>query len=209
MARPQEVCTKKQRSVLEAVRRVMEREGLPPTTRELARMLKLDVKSIGQHLERLEQRGLIFRRPRESRNIRLTEKGRAVAGARPAGVPLVGQIAAGQPVLAEENLEGYVAMDDFFGRDGGLFLLRVRGDSMEGAGIRDGDVVAVQGEAEVKNGDIAVVVLGGEATVKRFRRKGKMLLLEPENPAYETIEVDAGREEIRVVGPVTGLIRRI
>ena len=139
----------------------------------------------------------------------LTEKGRAIAGARPKGVPLVGQIAAGQPVFAEENLEGYVAMADFFGRGGGLFLLRVRGDSMEGAGIRDGDVAAVQSEGEVKNGDIAVVVVSGEATVKRFFRKGNKLRLEPENPACETIEADAGQEEIRIVGPVTGLIRRI
>ena len=197
--------TPRQQAVLETIRRVLERDGVPPTTRELARMMRRDVKSIGQHLDRLERKGYITRRAGESRNIRLTETG----GPSPRGVPLVGRIAAGRPVLSEENFEDRVRMEDFFGPEGSLFLLRVQGDSMQGAGIRDGDLVAVEVEGGIRNGDIAVVVIDGEATVKRFHRKGRFLRLEPENPDYETLLVDAGSQEVRVVGPVKGLIRRI
>jgi repressor LexA len=197
--------TDKQRIVLETILRVLDQNGVPPTTREIARLMQRDPKSVAQHLDRLEQKGYIRRRPRESRNIRLTEKAQP-----PRGVPLVGHIAAGQPVLAEENLEGRVRMEDFFGSEGSFFLLRVKGESMKEAGICDGDVVAVDVQEEVRDHDIAVVLLDGEATVKRLcRRKGKFLELKPENPEYETLVVDASQRHVRVIGPVKGLIRRI
>lgn len=168
-------------------------------------MMNLDIKSVGQHLDRLERKGTITRRPGESRNIRLT----GIGGTSSRGVPLVGRIAAGPAVFSEENLEDRVRMEDFFGPEGSFFLLRVQGDSMKGAGIRDGDLAAVEVEGNVKDKDIAVVVIDGEATVKRVFRRGRSLRLEPDNPDYETIVVDTGAQEVRVVGPVKGLIRRL
>jgi repressor LexA len=211
--------TKRQQAVLEIIRRVLDREGVPPTTREIARQMALDPKSVAQHLDRLERKGYISRRPRESRNIRLTERAGAGSSRLESsrlessrlgrGVPLVGQIAAGQPLLAEENIEDHVEMDRFFGPEESVFLLRVQGESMKGAGIRDKDLAAVLMEGEVRDGDIAVVSIDGEATVKRFYRNGPLIRLEPENPAYETIMVDTDRQEARVVGRVVGLVRRM
>lgn len=196
--------TDRQRTVLEKIRAFWEEHGASPTLRELAGALGLDPKSVAQHLDRLERKGFISRRPRESRNIRLE------GAARPArGLPLVGRIAAGQPVLAEEHLEGRVEVEEFFGPKEDHFLLRVEGDSMKGAGIRDGDLVAVRAGGRVRDGDIAVAVVEGEATVKRLYWKGRFLRLEPENPGYETLMINVESEEVRIVGPVKGLIRRM
>jgi repressor LexA len=196
--------TERQGAVLERIRAFFEERGVSPTLRELAGALGLDPKSVAQHLDRLERKGFISRRPRESRNIRLE------GAARPArGLPLVGRIAAGPPGLAEENLEGRVEVEAFFGPKEEHFLLRVQGDSMKGAGIRDGDLVAVRSGGRVRDGDIAVAVVEGEATVKRLYRQGKFLKLEPESPGYETLIVNMESEEVRIVGPVKGLIRRM
>jgi repressor LexA len=196
--------TERQRIVLELIQQVLDQEGVPPTTREIGQKMRRDPKSVAQILDRLERKGYIFRQPKKSRNIRLTEKARTSGG-----VPLVGQIAAGQPVLAEENLEGRVKMEEFFGPEERLFFLRVKGESMQGAGICDGDLVAVQVHGEVRDSEIAVVLLDNEATVKRLYRRGRFIELRPENPEYKTVVVDASRKEIRVIGPVRGLIRRI
>jgi repressor LexA len=196
--------TPRQQAVLEAIRAHLDEEGVPPTLRELAGRMRMDPKSAAQHLDRLERKGFLSRRPGESRNIRLTEKARS-----PRGVPLLGQIAAGQPLLAEENLEGRVAMEDFFGPEGGVFLLRVTGRSMEGAGLCDGDLAAIQADGQVRDGDIAAVLLDDEATVKRLFREKSGLRLEPDNPDFEPLLVPAGRKEVRIIGPVVGLVRKI
>ena len=203
--------TKRQDAVLRVIRRAIEREGVPPTLRETAQAMKLDPKSVAQHIDRLERKGYIRRRPGQSRNVRLTEKGRAPKDAAALqGVPLVGQIAAGVPVLAEENLEGRVKIEELFGPEESFFFLRVKGDSMEGAGIRDGDLAAVRtGKDLAGKGEIAVVVVNNEATVKRFYRRGSLIRLEPENPAFDTMEADAEKDDIRVAGAVGGLIRKM
>ncbi|MBU0754259.1 MAG: transcriptional repressor LexA [Planctomycetes bacterium] len=208
--------TDRQRAVLETIRTFMNREGLSPSLREIARAMDLDTKSVAQHLDRLERKGYITRRPRQSRNIRLAESVRRAFNEKesPRGLPLVGQIAAGQPILAEENLEGHLTLEDYFESDGlgpesGVFLLRVRGESMKEAGIRDGDLVAVRSDRTVRNGEIAVVVLDNEATVKRFYHEGAYLRLEPENPGYGPIVVDPETTEVRIIGPVLGLVRKM
>ncbi|MHC4945389.1 MAG: transcriptional repressor LexA [Planctomycetota bacterium] len=200
--------TSRQRAVLDVIRGFLKREGVSPTLREIGRIMGLDLKSVAQHLDRLERKGYISRRPRESRNIRLRSLADLIDPTG-GGLPLVGRIAAGQPVLAEENLEARVKIDDFFGPKGDVFLLRVQGESMKGAGISDGDMVAVRLEGEVRNSDIAAVVLDDEATVKRFFQKGDRIRLEPENEAFEPMVVDPRKKEIRVIGPVVGVIRKL
>jgi len=199
--------TDKQLAVLNLIRHGLEQDGAPPTRREIAEKLNRDVKSVAQHLQRLERKGYISRQPWKSRNIRLTDKGRISRGAR--GIPLVGQVAAGQPILAEENLENRVDIGDFFGSKGDFFFLRVKGESMKHAGIRHGDLVAVLTEKEVKDGAIGVALIGDEVTVKRIYRNGRFLELKPENPEFESVVIDSSQEPVRVVGPVIGLMRRL
>ncbi|MFH2001000.1 MAG: transcriptional repressor LexA [Planctomycetota bacterium] len=233
--------TQKQRAVLDRVQRHLDREGVTPTVREIAQALKIDPKSVAQHLDRLERKGCIVRRPRESRNIRITpiyardaqythvphyegecdegddhdegdygEGGRGDPGRNPGkGLPLVGRIAAGRPILAEENLEAHIQVSGLFGPEGEVFLLRIQGDSMIDVGICDGDMVAVRAHDEVGNGDIAAVLVNGEATVKRLYREGNLFRLEPENKAFRTLVVDAGKDEVRIAGRVAGLIRKM
>jgi repressor LexA len=202
--------TDRQRAVLEMIQGHLEREGASPTLREIAGALRLDPKSVAQHLDRLERKGFLRRRAGESRNIRLTEQARPSRRAARRGLPLVGQVKAGQPVLAEESLEDRVELDGFFGPEGSVFLLRAKGDSMEGAGIRDGDLLAVESGAKVPQGGIGVVLLDGEATVKRVFKEGRGFRLDPENAAYAPIKVAPTRTaEFRVLGAVRGLVRRM
>jgi repressor LexA len=124
-------------------------------------------------------------------------------------IPLLGRVAAGAPILAEQHVEDTFVIDGSMARGGKHFALRVRGDSMKNAGIFDGDVVIVRHDSPVRSGDIAVVVIGEEATVKRyFPRKDKLLLF-PENEAYEPIEVGAGDPDVRVAGKVVGVFRKL
>jgi len=208
--------TDKQRAVLQAIQGHLEEQGVSPTLREIAGALRLDPKSVAQHLDRLERKGFLRRRAGESRNIRLTARaarqarGGSSSSSFARGLPLVGQVKAGQPVLAEESLEDRVELERFFGPEGAVFLLRAKGDSMEGAGIFDGDLLAVESGAKVPAGGIAVVLLDGEATVKRLFRQGRGYRLEAENEAYAPIRVDPGKTtDFRVLGAVRGLVRRM
>lgn len=195
--------TDKQLAVLNLIRQEIEL-GEVPTTREIAEKLGRDPKSISQHLLRIERKGYIVRKPGKSRNIRLTNK-----AVKAPGIPLVGQVAAGQPILAEENLDGRVDIEGYFGPKGSIFLLRVQGESMRDAGICNNDLVAVRIEGVVKNGGIAVALVGDEVTVKRVYKEGHNIRLEPANPEFSALVADTREGAVRVVGPVTGLIRRM
>ena len=122
---------------------------------------------------------------------------------RPAGLPLVGQVAAGQPMLAEENIEDYVQTPGAAGGDDGEYLLRVRGESMKDAGILEGDLVVVRPQETARDGEIIVALVGEEATVKRFFRESDHIRLQPENEAMEPIRT----KEVRILGKVVGLMR--
>jgi repressor LexA len=124
-------------------------------------------------------------------------------------IPLLGHVAAGAPILAEEHIEDTIAVDGSLLRPGKHFALRVRGDSMKNAGILDGDIVFVRHETPVKSGEIAVVLIGDEATVKRFFPRRDKLLLFPENDDYEPIEVRPSDPDVRVAGKVVGVFRRL
>ena len=126
-------------------------------------------------------------------------------------VPILGQISAGRPVLAEENIEGYISLDKFlvkYSRD--VFALKVKGESMAGAGILDGDYVIVRKQSEVENGEIACVLVDNEATVKRFFRKNGRIELRPENPAYQSIYLtENSASEVMILGKVVGVFRKV
>jgi repressor LexA len=202
--------------------------GRPPTLREIGAQFGIaSTNGVRYYLDRLEQAGKIRRDRWTSRGIELQAiEGRSpepaprtapvrgrldVPGPRPEflEIPLIGRVAAGAPILAEEHVEDTYVVDGSFARGGKHFALRVQGDSMRNAGIFDGDVVIVRHDAPPRSGDIAVVVIGEEATVKRyFPRKDKLLLL-PENEDYEPIEVKPSDPDVRVAGKVVGVFRRL
>jgi len=202
--------------------------GRPPTLREIGTAFGIaSTNGVRYYLDRLEQAGKIRRDRWTSRGIELQAiEGRSsepeprtapvrgrqdVPGPRPEflEIPLIGRVAAGAPILAEEHVEDTYVVDSSFARGGTHFALRVQGDSMKNAGIFNGDVVIVRHDAAPRSGDIAVVVIGDEATVKRyFPRKDKLLLF-PENDDYEPIEVKPTDPDVRVAGKVVGVFRRL
>jgi repressor LexA len=163
--------------------------------------------TVHQHLANLEQRGLLRRDPSKPRALELLD--RAVQGAaralRPGGLPVLGVVAAGQPMLAEENIEDYVEVPDAAGGESANFLLRVRGESMRDAAILEGDLVVVHSQEHASNGDIVVALVGEEATVKRFYRESDHIRLQPENAAMEPILA----RDVQILGRVVGVMRAI
>jgi repressor LexA len=169
---------------------------------------------IDQHLRALAGKGLIELVPGRSRGIRLlSAQDRRAAAASPVlaaadiGLPLLGRIAAGSPILASSNIEDRLQVDPTLFKPRADFLLRVRGDSMKDADIRDGDLLAVHQTSQVRDGQIVIARLGDEATVKRFSRQGDRVRLAPENPAYPAIDIDLQRQELTIEGLAVGIIR--
>jgi len=192
----------------------VDRHGYPPTVREIGDAVGLASPStVHAHLANLERAGLLRRDPTKPRALELTGRGKraeAIAAESHRGLPLVGEIAAGGPLLAEDNVEEYVAVPEMVARGGADFLLRVKGDSMIDAGILDGDVVVVRREQTAENGDVVVALAGDdetadEATVKTFYREDGRVRLQPENAALEPIYAD----HVQVIGKVTGVFRAL
>jgi repressor LexA len=204
--------TKRQEEILDFIVERVRDEGFPPTLKEIAERFGLASPNAARdHVLALERKGFLRRTGEKSRALSLTPALRAAAAAAPAaprGWPLVGVVPAGTPVLAEENFEGYVDLNEIFGGGEGTFLLRVRGESMIGAGINDGDIVVVRNQERVVSGEIGVAVVGGEATVKRLFHEEGSWRLQPENPAMDPIRVWEGDPEFRVAGKVIGVVRR-
>lgn len=196
-----EPLTERQRAILEHIADVMRQQGRAPTVREIAAHFHIaSPKGVSDHLTALERKGHLTRDPGRSRNIRLTRA--------PDAIPIVGDVAAGAPILAEQHITGSVVFSDLFGRSD-VFAVRVKGDSMRDAGIMEGDLVIVQKDAPVSNGGIGVAYIDGEATVKRIQRRPSSILLQPENPAYRPLEVDAHTPGFSLAGPVVGVVRRL
>ncbi len=203
--------TKRQQEIFDFIKRYSAKYGYPPTVRDIGKAVGLASSStVHAHLANLERIGLLRRDPTKPRAIELLD--RAAAGVqagvhalvRP-GLPLVGQVAAGQPVLAEENIEEYIQTPSFAGGEEGEFLLRVRGESMKDAGILEGDLVVVRPQDTADDGDIVVALVGEEATVKRFFQEEDHVRLQPENAAMEPIRT----RDVRILGRVVGLMRNI
>src|SRR5436305_931236 len=199
--------TKRQQEIFDFIKRYSARYGYPPTVRDIGKAVGLASSStVHAHLSNLERIGLLRRDPTKPRAIELLD--RAANGMRNLvrpGLPLVGQVAAGQPVLAEENIEDYVQTPPCAGGEQGDYLLRVRGDSMKNIGILDGDLVVVRPQDTAKEGELVVALVGDEATVKRFYREADHVRLQPENDAMEPIR----SRDVRVMGRVVGLMRSI
>ncbi len=200
--------TTRQQEILDFIRRYGAEHGYPPTVRDIGKAVGLASSStVHQHLANLEQRGLLRRDPSKPRALELLD--RAVQGAaralRPGVLPVLGTVAAGQPMLAEENIDDYVEVPDAAGGDSANFLLRVRGESMRDAAILEGDLVVVRSQEHASNGDIVVALVGEEATVKRFYRESDHIRLQPENPAMEPILA----RDVQILGRVVGVMRAI
>jgi repressor LexA len=196
----------------------VDRHGYPPTVREIGEAVGLASPStVHAHLANLERNGLLKRDPTKPRALELVGHRRSAPAAEPAedmrGVhrlPLVGQVAAGGPLLAEENVEDYVAVPEPLARGGEEFLLRVKGDSMINAGILDGDLLVVRRQQDARNGEIVVALAGDdesadEATVKTFYRESGRVRLQPENDALEPIYAD----HVQILGRVVGVLRTL
>ncbi|HZC13157.1 MAG TPA: transcriptional repressor LexA [Thermoleophilaceae bacterium] len=197
--------TKRQREIFDYVRQYGEEHGYPPTVRDIGKAIGLTSSStVHAHLANLEKLGLLKRDPTKPRAIEvLVDKAKAAVV--PSGLPLVGQVAAGQPVLAEENIEEYVSVPPIAGGDEGQFVLRVKGDSMTGAGIFEGDYVVVRPQDTASDGEIVVALVEDEATVKRFFREDDHVRLQPENDSLEPIRT----REVQLLGRVVGVCRRV
>jgi repressor LexA len=197
--------TKRQREIFEFIRRYASRYGYPPTVREIGKAVGLHSSStVHAHLANLEKVGLLRRDPTKPRAIELlVDKARRAM--RGPGLPLVGNVAAGEPILAEENIEEYLELPSALGGDEGDYVLRVSGDSMRDDGILEGDYVVVRQAQDALDGEIVVALIGDEATVKRFYREKDRVRLQPANKAYKPIRT----RDAKVLGRVVGLFRKV
>jgi repressor LexA len=203
--------TARQREILDFIRAEIHRRGFPPSVREIGQAVGLSSSStVHSHLAALETKGLLRRDPSKPRALEVldyrdTERG--IDYERVQAVPLVGQVAAGQPILAAENIEATLPLPASFAGEE-TFILKVKGDSMIEAGILDGDFVVIRQQSTATNGDIVVAMIDEEATVKRFFREGDRIRLQPENAALEPIFADA-QADFAVLGKVVALFRRV
>jgi repressor LexA len=204
--------TKRQQEIFDFIRKYSAKYGYPPTVRDIGKAVGLASSStVHAHLANLEKLGLLRRDPSKPRAIEMLERsvGTAVESVKgmvgTEGLPVLGAVAAGQPMLAEENIEDYASVPDMAGGASGDYLLRIRGDSMKEAGILEGDHVVVHSQDTARNGDIVVALLGEEATVKRFFKEPDHIRLQPENETMEPIR----SKEVKVLGKVVGLLRTV
>ena len=204
--------TRRQQEIFDFIRRYSAKYGYPPTVRDIGKAVGLASSStVHAHLANLEKIGLLRRDPSKPRAIELLERGVGTAVdsvrgmVRAEGLPLLGSVAAGQPILADENIEEYVPVPSLAGGEEGDYLLRIRGESMKEAGILEGDYVVVHPQDTATDGDVIVALLGEEATVKRYFRESDHIRLQPENDAMEPIR----SKEVKVLGRVVGLLRRV
>ena len=207
--------TKRQQEIFDFIKRYSNDFGYPPTVRDIGKAVGLASSStVHAHLANLEKLGLLRRDPSKPRAIEMLDRARggveqAVENVRslvkPDGLPLVGQVAAGSPILAEENIEEYVPVPPLAGGDSGEYILRIRGESMKNAGMLEGDYVVVRPQEDASDGEIVVALVGEEATVKRFFRESDHVRLQPENETMEPIR----SKDVRVLGRVVGLFRSV
>jgi repressor LexA len=200
--------TKRQREIFDFIGKYLSTNGYPPTVREIGKAVGLHSSStVHSHLANLEDLGLLRRDPTKPRAIEvLVEKAKQVVS-QDQGLPLVGHVAAGSPIVAEENIEDYLQVPQVIGGETGDFILKVRGDSMKKVGIMDGDYVVVRPAQLAQDGEIVVALVGdeSEATVKRFFKQDDHVRLEPENDELEAIVSN----EVSIVGSVVGVFRRV
>ena len=195
--------TARQQQIFDLIRDHIQTTGYPPTRAEIAEHFGYrSVNAAEQHLKALEKKGMIEIVKGTSRGIRLMDDSAANAG-----IPIVGDVAAGAPILAQQNVEDYLNVDAAMFSPPADFFLRVRGDSMRDAGILNGDLLAVRSTPEVRDGAIVIARIDDEVTVKRLERRRNTVRLLPENADYEPIEVDLTRQELVIEGLAIGVLR--
>jgi repressor LexA len=216
--------TKRQQEIYDFIKRYADQHGYPPTVRDIGKAVGLTSSStVHAHLANLEKLGMLRRDPSKPRAIELLGRvrdelggkvesavGAAVDSVRSAvrpgpGLPVVGHVAAGQPILAEENIEDYVHVPPIAGGEDGQYVLRVRGESMKDVGIMEGDYVVVRPQETARDGEIVVALVGEEATVKRFFREDDHVRLQPENAEMPAIRAT----DVSILGRVVGLFRSV
>jgi len=191
--------TPRQEEILNLIREWIETTGLPPTRAEIAQHFGFSSPNAAeQHLKVLAKKGALDLLPGASRGIRLKGGG---------GLPVVGRVAAGSPILAQEHIERHVQVDASLFSPRADYFLKVQGMSMKDAGILDGDLLAVHRSAEARVGQVVVARIGDEVTVKRFSKRGHIVQLLPENPDFAPIEIDLTRQELVIEGIAVGVIR--
>ncbi|MBQ4068955.1 MAG: transcriptional repressor LexA [Lachnospiraceae bacterium] len=197
--------TAKQQEILDYIRDCLLNKGYPPSVREICDAVKLkSTSSVHSHLETLEKNGYIKRDPSKPRTIEILDDNASMIRQEMVNIPVVGRVAAGEPILANENIESYFPIPAEFVPRGDTFMLKVKGDSMINVGIYSGDTIMVESCNTARNGDIVVALIDDSATVKTFYKEKDYIRLQPENDDMEPIIV---RDEVTIVGKVFGLFR--
>jgi len=203
--------TARQREVLDFVRHFMTRVGYPPTVREIGSHFGFVPRSVFDHLKALERKGYLRRDPAKSRSLQLLDASLSPS-ARTSSyreLPILGRVAAGQPLLSDQNIEGTSVVPQDWVNDDEAFLLKVQGESMIGAHICPGDQALVRRQSTAENGDIVVALLNDEATIKRILFRPDGIVLQPENPAMAPIQVKKNEKSFQIVGKVVGILRKL
>lgn len=206
--------TKRQQEILDFITEFLETNGFPPTVAEIQKEFSFkSPNAVQDHLSAIERKGYISRNPYKSRGIKILPCNPAVVQGKNSNVieiPIIGKVAAGQPILAEENIEGTLTVDKFLAREeNGTFALHVKGNSMIDANIKDGDYVIIQKQLQVNQGEIAAILIDNEATVKKFYREKDKIRLQPENDAMKPMIIDPKEKQVSIIGKVKGVIRKL
>ena len=211
------ILTARQQEILDFIIDNIESQGFPPTIPEIQEEFSFkSPNGVNDHLEALKRKGYITRYPHKSRGIGIINHKNFKNNDNPdvCEIPVIGRIAAGEPILAEENMEGTIFVDRSFikisnGRLDGIFALRIKGDSMKDAGIFDGDYVIIRQQAQLNNGEIGAVLIDNEATIKRVFMEKNRIRLQPENESMKPMIIDPKEKQISIIGKVKGVMRRI
>ncbi|MBI5181077.1 MAG: repressor LexA [Nitrospirae bacterium] len=195
--------TPRQRNIFEFLIKFIKKQGYPPTVREIGEHFGFLWPAASGHLRALERKGFIRINPLRSRGIEV----KGIKEAAGFTVPVIGKVTAGKPILAVEDIEGHMLIDKTLFKTEDAFSLKIKGDSMIGAGILDGDYVIVKPQASIESGEIAVALIGDEATVKRIYIKKAQIILKPENKDMKPIAYNP--EGVRIIGKVIGVVRKI
>src|SRR5262247_3057344 len=195
--------TERQQSILDFINEYVDSNGFPPSVREIGRHFGIYPATVQDHISALERKGVLQKKRFQSRTLSVPASSRPTAP----GIPIVGKVAAGLPLLAQENIEDMIHLPKDWA-PAGAFLLKVQGNSMEGAHILDGDYVLVHPQRTASNGEIVVALIGDEATVKRFYRSDDGITLQPENSKYKPIEIERSEAaSFSIIGKVMGVLR--
>src|SRR5215475_6348103 len=196
--------TEKQQAILDFIDGHVKANGFPPSVREIGQHFGIYPATVQDHISALERKGYLQKKKFQSRTLSVAGSSRRLSGN---GIPILGRVAAGLPLLAQENIEDMIQLPKQWA-PAGAFLLKVQGNSMEGAHILDGDYVLVHPQQTASNGEIVVALIGDEATVKRFYRTDRGITLKAENPKYEPIEIERSEAaSFKIAGKVMGVLR--